>query len=95
MNCTTFFETIIKLWQVFRVPNILVSNKGRSFTSIEFLAFCQKNKRNNIQHTGLLVFQPQSKSYVLLSVDRLKSSLLKLKVDKTVYGCYYDISIEL
>lgn len=95
MNCITFFENIIKLWEVFRVPNILVSNEGRAFTMTESLAFCQKSKRNNIQPTGSLVFHPQSKSYVLLSVDRLKRSLLKLKVDKTVYGCHCDISIEL
>ena len=79
MNHPTSSETVRKLQEIFSrfgTPEILVSDNGNAFTSVEFSDFCNQN---SIQHLRSPPLHPQSKGQAELLVDTFKRALLQLK----------------
>lgn len=80
---TTSFNTIKLLRQLFSqfgMPEVIVSDNGAQFTSIDFADFCT---RNGISHIRSPPYHPQSNGQAERFVDTLKRALRKLKGEET------------
>lgn len=80
----TFEENILKLQDIFnrfRVPKMLVSDNGSTFTSAKISDFCHQN---GIKHIRAPPFHPQSNGQIERFVGTFKRVLQKLNVASTV-----------
>ncbi|PIO53421.1 hypothetical protein TELCIR_25244 [Teladorsagia circumcincta] len=79
MTATTSIATLRELRRLFAqfgLPQIIVSDNGTQFTSVEFQDFC---RNNGIKHVRSPPYHPQSNGQAERFVDTFKRSLAKMK----------------
>ncbi|XP_055604780.1 uncharacterized protein K02A2.6-like [Uranotaenia lowii] len=78
---TTFsvIEFLNELFSRFGVPETIVTDNGKQFTSKQFAALC---KSNGIQHLRTAPYHPQSNGQAERFVETMKRSMLKIEEGK-------------